>query len=662
MSRPRPGRGGHAPQGGRRAPLPSPSPTPRRAGVRVSALSAIQWAWLMMVLVATVAVFSPVVRAEYINYDDDIYVTENPYVQRLDPASVRALFTSRYQNQYAPVAMLLMAAEFQLFHGNAAALRWVSVLVHLANVLLLFVLVRRLFGRFPVALITAALFALHPLQVESVAWITAHMKIGWFVLFGLASLLAYLSWAQSRQAWRWAVSLVLFALSCLCKEQAVALVGTLPMIDYALGRDLRRRRLWLEKLPFVAVALVIGAATLRSAGGQQSQAMLVVFSLADRVVLAAYAFASYLGQLVAPIRLSAFHVYPVRVPPAYALSLVAVAAALALLIYAWRRGQRLVVFAIAFFLTHLALTVANQVFGLRDVLMADRYLYMPSVGAFLLVAHGWDRLAGRLPGMRLTLAVGLVALLSGCAVASYRRAGVWHDSLTLFTDVIEKEVATRGRDNPFLALPYNNRGVARKNRGDIEGGLADFNEATRINSADSRSHVNRANVYFNRGEYARALPDYDRAIVLDPRNAIAYSNRGGVHANSGRFDLALADFGKALEIQPDFLDALRNRGMVHQVQGRHEQALADFDHFLRLRPQADVYDMRGLSDQGLGRLREAEADFGAAIRLDPRNGTALVNRSRLRLQAGDRAGALEDALTAQRLGVTLAPGYLESLR
>ena len=578
------------------------TPLPRRGEAAPAPLSGVQWALLIMLLLATAAVFSPVLRAEYLNYDDDIYVTENPYVRRLDAQSVQTLFTTHYQNQYAPVAMLLMATEFKVFESNATALRWVSILVHLANVALLFVLMRRLFPRFEVALITAALFAVHPLQVESVAWITAHMKLGWYVLFGLASLVAYTAWAQSGRAWTLGVSVALFALSCLSKEQGVALVGTLPMIDYVLGRDLRKGRLWLEKLPYLALAIAIGSATLGAAGSQQGRGqMLVVFGLAERVTLAAYVFASYLGKLVAPVQLSAFDVYPLQVPGLYALSFVAVAAVLAFLAYAWQRGWKVVVFGITFYLTHLALTLANQIFALRDVMMADRYLYLPAAGAFLVIAHGWDRLCERVAQMRIILTFVLLTWLSWLGFSAYLRTAVWQNSIALFSDVLAKETASRGANNPFLALPYNNRGVARKNRGDIEGGLADFNEAVRINDRDARARVNRANVYFNRQEFERALPDYDQAIALDPRNAIAHANRGSVYAMRNRFDLALADFNKALELQPDFLDALRGRGMVHQVEGRHEEAVRDFDRYLSLRANPEISDLRAQSLQALGR-------------------------------------------------------------
>ena len=600
-------------------------------------------------------------RAEYLNYDDDVYITANPYIRQLNAHSVQTLFTTRYENQYAPVAMLIMAAEFKLFGGALPALRWVTILVHLANVLLRFGLVWMLFRNFQVAFITAALFGVHPMQVESVAWITANMKVGWYVLFSLASLVAYVRYARSRRVLPLVASLILFALSCLSKEQGVALVATLPLIDYVLARDLRGWPVWLEKLPFVAIAVAIGSVTLRAAGSQRGLEHVLPFDVGDRLILMCYAFTSCLAKLAAPVRLSAFYTYPVHIPGVYALAPLVVLAVLAALVLAWRRGQRVLVFGIAFFLTHLVLTLANLMFGLRDALMADRYVYLPAAGAFLLLAYGFHQLQARAPWLRTLLGATLAVYVAGLGFAAHARANVWRNSLTLLSDVIQKETAARGRDNPHLAIAYNNHGVALKNLGDAQAALADFNEAIRINPGDTRAYVNRGNYYFNRQDYARALPDYDRAIERKPDNEIAYSNRGGLLASTGQLDRALTDFDHALQLKPYFLDAIRGRALVFYAQRQYDRALKDCEHYVALNPTADMLGLRGLAYQGLGRAREAEADLTRAIQLDPKAPGYYRDRSLLYSQLGDRTRALQDARIAQSLGAPIDSAYLRSL-
>ena len=650
----------------RRRPKSAPSSPGHDTGSRrpresPARMNGRRWIYLALLLVATTAVLSPVLHAEYLNYDDDIYVTENPYIRQLDGHSVQALFTSRYENQYAPVAMLIMAAEFKLFGGSLPALRGVAIAVHLANTLLVCALVFLLFRTFQVAFIAAALFALHPMQVESVAWITAHMKIGWYAFFSLASLVIYVRYTQTLRAWLLPVSLLLFALSCLSKEQAVALVGTLPLTDYALGRDLRRGRVWWEKLTFLAIAIGIGSVTLRAAASQQGHDVFQGLGIGERLLVGAQAFASYLAKLAVPLRLSAFYTYPARIPGAYALAFVVVAGVLAALFVAWRRRQRMLVFGIGFYLIHLVLTLVNVVFALRDVMMADRYVYLAAAGAFVVLGCGWYRVWERAPRSRAMWATVLAVYVAGLGLAANVRARVWRDSLTLFSDVIEKEVAAHGRDNPHLSLAYNNRGVARKNRGDTQAALADFNEAIRINPRDPRGFDNRATYYFNRRDFDHALPDYDRAIALDPEDAVGYSNRGGLLASTGRYDRALADFDRALRLRPDFLDAIRGRALLFYTLRRYEDARKDCDHYLALSPSADVLGLRALAYQGLGRTREAEADFTNAIRLDPQGGIYYRDRSAFYRQLGDRARALQDARAAQSLGVPLDSTYLKSL-
>jgi len=241
------------------------------------------------------------------------------------------------------------------------------------------------------------------------------------------------------------------------------------------------------------------------------------------------------------------------------------------------------------------------------------------------------------------------------------RAEVWHDSPSLFSDVIAKQTAGRGRDNPSLSLAYNNRGVAFKNRGTTDAALADFAEAIRINPEDSRGFVNRANLYFIRQDHVRARPDYDHAIALDPDNAIAFSNRGGLFANTGRLDTALVDFDRALELNPTSSTPCAAARLVLYTQAHFDRAFKDADRYVTLNRNADAFGLRAVIEQGLGRQRETKADFSAAIELDPRGGIYYRDRSVFYRQQGDRVRALQDARTARVLVVSIDSMYVRSL-
>src|SRR5207245_356623 len=229
------------------------------------------------------------------------------------------IFLTIYQNQYAPIATLIMAIEVKVFGATAAPLKAIAVLFHLVNTVLVFELVRQLFKRFDYAIITAGLFALNTVQVESVAWLAGSMKIGAYSLFFLSSLLAYVRYLKDKSRGWLGASLLLFLLSCLCKEQAIALPATLLAIDYLYGKRLRDRVVLLEKAPFVIVSIIFAAVTLSLSGRMQNQEMVNYYSAAQRFVFACFSVVSYLLKLILPVNLSAYYTYPLRgsIPPYY---------------------------------------------------------------------------------------------------------------------------------------------------------------------------------------------------------------------------------------------------------------------------------------------------------------------------------------------------------
>src|ERR1700751_4012884 len=221
-----------------------------------------QLLWLGLVLLATFAAYLPVLRGGFTNYDDGLYILENPMVRNLDWGPLKDIFSTIYQNQYARIATLIMAVEVKVFGITPAPLKAIAVLLHILNTVLVFELIRQLFKRVDYAIITAGLFALSTVQVESVAWLAGSMKIGAYSLFFLAALLAYLrSLKDKRRGW-FGASLFLFLLSCLCKEQAIALPATLLAIDYLYDRRVLDRGVLLEKTPFIVVSLIFAVVTL----------------------------------------------------------------------------------------------------------------------------------------------------------------------------------------------------------------------------------------------------------------------------------------------------------------------------------------------------------------------------------------------------------------
>ncbi len=641
----------------------SAKPTPKRPAAPRTSLW--HWAVLGLFLIAVWAAYSPTLSAEFINYDDDVYITENPVVRDLNAATVKHVFSNYYYNQYSPVAMTIMGMEVKLFGLEARPLKAIAILLHALNALLVFFFIRRGLGRTEHALAIAALFALHPLQVESVAWLTASMKIGTFSLFMLGALLAYDQYLR-RASWGfYLLSLALFVLSCFCKEQAIALAPLLLAYDYLKKRPLTSTRLWIEKIPFFIVAGIFAVVTLGVKDEMKSESLADYFSMGHRLLFGAYALLSYWIKLLVPIGLNTFYTYPEKsaIPALYYVAPAVVLAVLAGLWYAWKHEQRVLVFAGLFFFINIFLTLLSQVLSVRDVMMADRYVYLPAIGFFMALLYGVDRLARQKPALQPALWGTLAVFVLVLGIATYQRSKVWLNSSTVFTDAIEKGLAEHHKLNPFMALSYNNRGIDRKNRGDIQGALADYEQAIAANPSYASAYLNRANIQFNAGRYAEAIPDYDKALALNPREAKAWSNRGGAKAALGQIEDALKDLDKAIELEPNYRDALSNRALVRYNAKQYQGAIEDANAFLRLRPDnTDLMNLKAMALMELGKMSEAEQTFNQAIQINPQQGVFYLNRSFLHARTGNKSKALNDALKAKQLGATVNEAYLESLR
>lgn len=656
--------------------------------------------WLCVVLVLTFVVYLPIFKLDFLNYDDDLYITKNPYIVNMSTRDVRHLFTHVYVQQYAPVAMVIMGAEFTLFGLRPWGFKLVSLLFHLANVVLVYRLIWVLFPKRNYALLVAALFAFHSLQVESVAWLAASMKFGPFTLFFLAALLLYVRYLDADRIRWYVLSVMFFLLSCFSKEQAVSLAVTLFLIDYMRGRAMTGGKLFLDKVPFFVIALIFGIVTLNTAPAEAKHVQLVTltYSVMHQIIFTTSAFVAYLVKLVLPADLSFLYCYPMKgdIPFYWYLSPVVPLALIYGLCMAWKKDDKTLVFGILFYLVNIGLPFLTQIMGVRASIMADRYVYLPCIGWFLVVAYVVHRLIRRWPHHRWSATVVAAAYVLVLATLTFKRIPVWKDSRTLFSDVVAKQ--TRATNNhPFLADAYknlgnarkdegdpegamaaynkgiemspenfdlyNNRGTVRKSLDDLEGALADYAKTIELNPNYYRGYLNRGNLYFTRNEYGRALADYAKAVLLNPDKASVYLARGAVYASQQKLEAAVRDFTKAIRLDPYFENAYSNRALTYYHLKKYELALADTAHLLQLAPRNPKFlSLHALNLMELDRLDEAESAINRAISVRPDTGLFYRDRSLLYKRKANNALALGDALKARSLGVPISDEYLESLK
>ncbi len=614
--------------------------------------------WMGGAVLLTLLAFIPVFGTDLINYDDELYITQNPLIQSFD---IKGLFSQFYKSQYSPLAMLIMACQFKL-GMSTGMLKFVSVLIHLANTALVFAVVYQLFKKLDWSFFVAAFFGVCVLQVESVAWLTASMKIGMYALYFLLALLSYLLYLDRKNHnYLWA-SILYFIAACLCKEQAVALAPTLVAIDYLKKRDIFSKKVITEKIPFFIIALIFGIITLQASQSFEAKQLVYDFGFGERILFALYALGMYFVKMIAPFNLSMFYTYPIKgaIPVSYYIYTLICLGVLGLTFWSFKRKDRTLSFALLFFFINIGLTIFTQILSVRDVIAADRYVYIPAIGWFIAIVYLLDQFV--LPKVGKPLQYGALAFLVATAFLSFQRANLWENSYTIFSDVIEKGQLANGQLNPYLALPYNNRGIYQRRNKQYEGALADFNKAIAASPTNAKAYQNRGNIYFNQNKDNLALQDYNKTLSLQPNNEKALSSRGAIFAKQGQISKALEDINRAIEIDPTFTDAYSNRALIYMQQQDMAKAIVDFTTYLKYQPvAADVYSSRGVCYAQSGQTQLAIKDHTKAIQLSPNTGAFYVNRAYTYRSMQNTAAAVQDLQTAKSYGANIPPELASSL-
>ena len=615
-------------------------------------------------LVLTFCVYLPSLDNEFTNWDDEYYVTENPLLAN---PTLGALLTANLGGNYHPLTMATLALNYRISGLNPASYHWFNLILHLANTALVFFFIRKLSGgRFWTTVGTALFFGIHPMHVESVAWISERKDVLYAFLY-LIGLIAYLRYlVQRRPAWLVATFLA-FVLSVASKPAAVVFPLTLLAIDYF------RRRPWtpavaLEKAPFFAASLAGGLLTLVAQRFVGAVASPHVWSPFQKLLFASYGTVMYVVKLFVPVGLSAIYPYPnpnatpSAIGPEFYVALGALAILLPAIVYLCRRVP-VVLFGIGFFFINLVLVL--QFFTVGQAVMADRYTYLPYIGLFFALTWWLDEGPGTVPGrlpLRPAIAGGLLLLLPFSLVQTWRRCDVWQNSGTLWNDTIRKYPSQ-------IANAYNNRGCYSLDKGNPDAGLADFDRALAIDSTFGRAWLNKGTVFAERSVNDSALVCFERAVALMPKSYEALNNRGAIKVRFRDLAGAVEDCSRAIAVNPSFRGAYTNRAYAYSLLGEFERSIADRRRAIELDPRNPTNYLQwasiGSTLQQLGRHREAITQYGEAIRTAPpgdrRLGDYYLRRSRSWLATGDRNRALGDAREAARLGAKVDSTYLRQL-
>jgi tetratricopeptide (TPR) repeat protein len=600
------------------------------------------WALLGILLLTTI-IYSNSLQNEFIYFDDPELVMDNVSIRQITWENTIHYFTTPFQFTYLPIGLLSYAIDYQIGELDPFIYHLNSLLIHLVCVVLAYLTFRQLTRKSSFALFIAFAFAIHPVNVDTVAWVATRNNL-LATLFFLLSLWLYNLYLDHGFKTRYlALSVLAFALSALSKSSSVVLPLVFFLWDYYLGRAWTKRLL-IEKIPFLLIALTLGILTLNI---RTDVVPLVAYNVFDRIIIFCYALVNYLWRLLFPFQLSMSYAYPIKggvwLPAYYYLS----PFILALIVwglYKLNITKKVLIVGLLFFLINISL---SQSVLLIDNFMANRYAHLAYLGLFFILADIYEGLLSWRPALKSASLAVLVVFVTSFSLLTYDRNFVWHDTISLFDDVVEKQ--------PDIPWVYSNRGVAKYRNGDYEQALQDFDRSLALDPNFALSRYYRGVISYTYGDYNSALADLDQTIVSVPDFAFAYNDRGKVKWALQDFQGALDDFSQTIALNDHFVEAYFNRGMLKNDLGDYQGAVADLSAAIDLNPQfADAYYHRGWGRNVLSDFQGAEADFSMAIQLYPSYPEAFYMRSIVKFNMNNISGSCSDAQTALSMGYQLA--------
>jgi tetratricopeptide (TPR) repeat protein len=620
----------------------------------------------LVLVLATLAVYGQVRNFHFVNFDDNLYITDHPLVQKgLTLDGLSKAFTSSYVGFWAPLTMLSNMLGCQIFGLHPGGHHLINLVFHLANALLLFFWLQRTTQALGPSFLVAALFALHPLHAESVAWVTERKDV-LSTFFWLLTMWAYWWYVKTPGLGRYLLILVCFILGLMAKPMLVSLPFVLLLLDYwplsrlslqglaaaapssPPGPGVALQRLVWEKAPLFVLAALVSLITFYTQKEIGALWSLQALPFTTRLANALVAYVSYLGKMFWPVHLAVLYPLPGQNLPLWQTG--AAALVLAALSFLALRQARRQPYLLVGWLWYLGTLV--PVIGLVQVgqqAMADRYTYVPFIGLFIALAWGAAVLAARWRAPRFLLPVGAGVVLSVLAVCTWAQVGYWRDSITLYEHTLQVT-----RRNPLI---HYNLGLALFSQGRLAEAMAHYDEALRLKPGYAEAHNNLGLALFSQGKLTEAMANYAEALRLKPGSAETHNNLGLALFSQGKLTEAMAHYGEALRLKPDFAEAQNNLGIALYSQGKLTEAMAHYTEALRLKPDfANAYYNLGIIYGTQGKFQEAIALYRKAIEAD-HDFVAAYNSLGI---AYANLGENQEAVTMFQKAIQIKPNHTET--
>lgn len=598
-------------------------------------------------LLITLICFFNTTSHDFVNWDDDRNFYENEHVTSINEenfwSNTKKIFTDDVIGNYNPLSIWSFAIEKRVFGlDNPGKWHATNVALHLICVFFVFRICILLGLRWQGSLLVALLFGIHPMRVESVAWVTERKDV-LFGAFYLSALYYYIKGKFNKKNYHILI-FVLFLLSLLSKIQAVILPLSMVAVDYYLDDTWDMKSVW-RKIPYFLLSLVFGVLGIYFLSDQGALEHAVTYPIWQRPFVGSFSYMIYLVKAVIPYKMSPLYPYAQQMPTYFYPTILIFPAMIYAMYWMYKRGLKVWVFGLFFFTVNVFFLL--QILGAGQGFLADRFTYIPYFGLFFIAGYYLNKFIVEKPGLKIPLLSGVALITLVFGHMTIQQNKVWKNSETLWTYVLKHyQKAT---------LPYGNRANYLRQQGRMQEALRDYEQATRLNPKGEQAFNSRARLYFDmattRDTLLLALQDYNRAIELSPNNGEFLINRGATYARLGDVDKAIADINQGLKYKPKHAVGYLNRSVLYNSQRNFQQALNDIESYLSLKPyHADLWYEKGRALRNLNRLPESIPAFSRAIQLNQRQAVFYYERGRTYMAMNQINEAKQDVLTSMNLG------------
>jgi len=644
------------------------------------------WGCLFLVVI-TLTVYWSVQNYDFVNFDDDLYVTENPHIK--EGLTIKSIvwafsFSEKENTYWQPLAWLSHALDCQLYGLQPGKHHLTGLMFHIANSLLLFMVFKWMTGAFWRSAFVAMLFAIHPINVDSVAWVAERKNVV-STFFWMLTMLTYVYYAKKPALGRYLLTFLMYILGLLTKPMLVTLPFVLLLLDYwplkrlLYGQPSRKKReertktampefkrfslfhLIAEKIPFfILTGLSIGLSSL----SVQDKVLLASSRPMDlRIANALVSYVKYIGNMIWPQGLTVFYPYPRIVPTWETIGAVLLIVCVSVIAIRSIKRAPYFIFGWLWFLGTLVPVLGLVQTGLWPA-MADRFAYVPLIGLFVVFAWGVPQICQNWRHRTIWISASAIFLLLVLTTVTWKQIGYWKNSITLFehnlrftsnNDVAHNNlgVALNKQDrteeaikhflpalqiNPNYEEAHNNLGIALEKQGRTEEAVKHFLQALRIKPDYAEAHYNLGKTLDKPGRTEEAIEHLLLALRINPHYEEAHNNLGVALNRQGRTDEAIKHFLLAIEINPNYVEAQYNLGNALNKQGRTDEAIKHFLLALRANPDyGEAHNNLAIALFSKGDMGGAIAHFQKALRINPDNITIKNNlKKTLMMQQKDK--------------------------